>query len=106
VSTETSTAIEIIGVQSELLTDVGRVVLQSDIVNKERPLLISNEDSTVAIWTSETIDMSQVLNLLQKKNLKPDLTSAKSLMFKGLPIESREDVLKSIYPKDKKEDSF
>jgi hypothetical protein len=37
--------------------------------------------------------------------LNPVLTSAKSLKFKKLPIESRDDVLKSISPKSKKESS-
>ncbi|MGD9394916.1 MAG: hypothetical protein PVJ05_00635 [Candidatus Thorarchaeota archaeon] len=105
VSTETSTTIEIAGVQSELLTDVGRVALQSGIVNQERPLLISSDDSTVAIWTAENIDMNQVLRSLQKKNLNPLLTSTKSIKFDGLPLESRDEILKSIIPKSKKGDS-
>jgi hypothetical protein len=102
VSTETSTTIEIAGVQSELLTDVGRVALQSGIVNQERPLLISSDNSTVAIWTAENIDMNQVLRSLQKKNLNPILTSTKSIKFDGLPLESRDEILKSIKPKSKK----
>lgn len=105
VSTETSTTIEIAGVQGELLTDVGRIALQSGIANQDRPLLISNDDSTVAIWTAESIDMNHVFYTLQRKKLNPILTSAKSLMFKGLLPESREDVLKSISPKAKKEGS-
>jgi hypothetical protein len=102
VSTETSTTIEIAGVQSELLTDVGRIALQSGIVNQERPLLISSDDSTVAIWTAENIDMNQVLHSLKKKNLNPILTSTKSLKFDGLSLKSRDEILKSISPKSKK----
>lgn len=105
VSTETSTSIEIAGVQGELLTDVGRIALQSGIANQERPLLISSDESTVVIWTTDSIDINHVLHVLQKKNLNPDLTSTKSLRFKGLPIESREDILKSISTKAKKERS-
>ena len=105
VSTETSTTIEIAGIQGEILTDVGRIALQSDIVNQERPLLISSDASTVAIWTAENIDMNHVLRYLQKKNLNPMLTSAKSLKFDGLPLESRDEVIKSIKPKSKRGDS-
>ena len=104
-STDTSTSIEITGIQGELLTDVGRIALQSGIVNQERPLLISSDESTVVIWTTDSIDINQALTALQKKNLNPVLTSARSLRFNGLPVESREDVLKSISPKDKKEGS-
>ncbi len=102
VSTETSTSIEIAGVQGELLTDVGRIALESGIANQERPLLISSDDSTVAIWTTDSIVMNNVLLNLQKENLYPTPTSTKSLKFKGLPEESREDVFKSIGFKTKK----
>ncbi len=98
-STEAGASIEITGIQSNLLTDVGRIALQTGIANQERPLLISNDESTLAIWASEKAEMNQVLHFVQKKNLNPVLTSAKSLMFKRLSAESREDVLKSINPK-------
>jgi len=103
VSTETSTSIELPGVSGDLLTDVGRIALQSDIANQERPLLINSDDSTVVIWTIDDIDTNHVLYDLQKKNLNPVLTSAKSLKFKELPRELREDILKSLDSKPKKE---
>ena len=56
-STETGTSIEVAGVQSELLTDVGRVTLQSGIANQERPLLINSDESTDAIWADENLDV-------------------------------------------------
>lgn len=103
-STETSTSIETAGVQSEILTDVGRIALESGIVDEECPLLISNDNSSVIIWTAEEIDMSKVLLLVRKKSLNPILTSPKSLMFKELSAESRDDILSLISPKTSKED--
>ncbi|MFX1559102.1 MAG: hypothetical protein ACFFBL_00815 [Promethearchaeota archaeon] len=105
VSTETNTTIEIAGVQGELLTDVGRIALQSGIVNQDRPLLINSDDSTIVIWTTEKIDIHQVLHVLQRKKLNPILTSTKSLKFKGLSLELRNDVFSSINSKAKKEGS-
>jgi hypothetical protein len=105
VSTETSTSIEIAGVQGELLTDVGRIALQSGIANQERPLLITSDDSTVVIWTDEGIEMKHVFQVLQKKNLNPVLTSTKSLKFEGLLPESMENILKTASPKAKKRGS-
>jgi single-stranded-DNA-specific exonuclease len=102
VSTETSTIIEIAGVQGEILTDVGRVALQSGLANQERPLLVVGDKSTIVTWTSESINTNQVLQVLQQKNLDPVLTSAKSIKFEDLPIESREDVLASITTNSKK----
>jgi hypothetical protein len=105
VSTEISTSIDLPGVSSELLTDVGRVALETGIVNKERPLLINNNDSIAVIWMAENVKMNYVLTALQKKKLNPVLTSAKSLMFKELPLESRDELLKLIHPKVKKGES-
>jgi hypothetical protein len=105
VSTETSTSIEIAGVQGELLTDVGRIALQSGIVDPKRPLIITSDDSTVITWTDDSTEITNVLQVLQKMNLNPEPTSAKSLRIDGLPTESREDVLKLIGPKTKKEKS-
>ncbi|MFW9832489.1 MAG: hypothetical protein ACFFEK_00695 [Candidatus Thorarchaeota archaeon] len=102
VSTETSTIIEIAGVQGEILTDVSRVALQSGLANQERPLLVVGDKSTIVTWTSESINTNQVLQVLQQKNLNPVLTSAKSIKFEGLPTESREDVLASIVTNSKK----
>ena len=102
VSTETSTTIEIAGVQGELLTDVGRIALQSGLVNQDRPLLITSDEASVAIWTSENVDTSRVLQGFQKKNVVPELTSTKSIKFVGLPPESHDDVLASLTPTKKK----
>lgn len=103
ISTETSTSIEVAGVQSEILTDVGRVTLQSGIANQERPLLISSDESTVAIWTDENIDTKAVLQTLRNQGLDPILTSTKSLLFMKLPKESRADVLETLGSATEKE---
>jgi hypothetical protein len=102
VSTETSTTIEIAGVQGELLTDVGRIALESGLASQNRPLLITSDETSVAIWTSEDVDTNHVLQDFQKKNLNPELTSAKSIRFVGLPTESHDDVLASLTPTKKK----
>jgi hypothetical protein len=102
VSTETSTTIEITGVQGELLTDVGRIALQSGLANQNRPLLIYSDESSVVIWTSDDVDTNSVLLNFQQKNLNPVLTSTKSVRLVGLPKESHEDVLETIVPKKKK----
>jgi hypothetical protein len=102
VSTETSTTIEITGVQGELLTDVGRIALQSGLANQNRPLLIYSDESSVVIWTSDDVDTNNVLLNFQQKNLNPVLTSTKSVRLVGLPKESHEDVLETIVPKKKK----
>jgi hypothetical protein len=105
VSTETSTSIEIAGVQGELLTDVGRIALQSGLVNQDRPLFITSDDSAVVIWVDERIELKQVIQVLQKKSLNPEPTSTKSLKFKGLLPESMEYILESLSPKSKKRGS-
>jgi len=99
VSTETITSIEIPAVPDKLLTDVGRVALQSGIVSHDRPLLISSDDSTVITWTTDEIDMKRVFFALEELGLNPISTSIKSIMFKAIPLESREDLLQYLISK-------
>lgn len=99
VSTETSTSIEIPAIPDKLLTDVGRVALQSGIVSRNRPLLISSDDSTVITWMTDEIDMKQALFGLEEMNLNPIPTSTKSIMFRTVPPESREDLFQSLKSK-------
>jgi hypothetical protein len=95
-STETGTSIEVAGVQSELLTDVGRLTLQTGIANQERPLLINNDESTVVIWADENMDTKALLQTMQNRGLNPTMTSTKSFLFKGLSKELRGAVLESL----------
>ncbi len=95
-SNEASTSIELVGVRDELLTDVGRVVLQSEIVNPDRPLAITNEGSSVIIWTYKNVDVNQIIRMLEKQNLSPIATSSQSLKFEGITQELKMEILKMV----------
>jgi hypothetical protein len=95
-SSEASTSIELAGVRDELLTDVGRVVLQSEIVNPDRPLAITNEESSVIIWTYKNVDVNQIIKMLEKQNLSPIATSSQSLKFEGITQELKMETLKLV----------
>jgi len=95
-SSEASTSIELAGVRDELLTDVGRVVLQSEIVSSERPLAISNEDSSVIIWTYNNVNVNQIIHILEKQNLSPVTTSTQSIKFEEMTLELKMEILKRV----------
>jgi hypothetical protein len=101
-SSEVSTSIELSGVRAELLTDIGRVALQSEIVNPERPLVISNEDSSLILWTYMNVDVTQILPVLYKQNMHPVTTSTQSIMLKGVSPESLTETLKLVKDLSKK----
>ena len=96
VSTEAGTAIEISSIKDELMTDVGRIALQTGIVDQDRPLIISNDTSSIVTWTAKNVDMNHVLTLLLEKNLEPITTSSKSIKLKELAQGLRIDVLESV----------
>jgi RecJ-like exonuclease len=95
-SSEASTSIELAGIRNELLTDIGRVTLQSEIVSPERPLVISNEECNIIIWTYENVDVNRVLLSIDRENLSPVTTSSQSIMLKTLTSESITEILKLV----------
>ncbi|TET09494.1 MAG: hypothetical protein E3J86_08245 [Candidatus Thorarchaeota archaeon] len=95
-SSQASTSIELAGVRDELLTDVGRVILQSEIITSERPLAINNEKSSIIIWTYKNVNVNQIIHVLEKRNLSPVTTSSQSLKFEGMTPEVKMEILKMV----------
>jgi hypothetical protein len=96
VSSEASTSIELAGVRNELLTDIGRIALQSEIVNPKRPLVISNEESSIIIWTYGNVNVNQILPVIAKQNLNPSTTSTQSIKLDSVVSDSVTEVLKVV----------
>jgi hypothetical protein len=95
-SSEVSTSIELTGVRAELLTDIGRVALQSELANPERPLIIYNEESSIIIWSYTNVNVNHILPVLLKQNMHPVTTSTQSVMLKGVSPESMTESLKLV----------
>ncbi|MFW9868076.1 MAG: hypothetical protein ACFFFO_00215 [Candidatus Thorarchaeota archaeon] len=95
-SSEDSTIVDLSGTQDMLLTDVGRIILQNEIVNPERPLAISNEKSSVIIWTYRNVNANHILQSVENLKLTSTATSTQSVKFEGMSSEERMKVLKLI----------
>jgi hypothetical protein len=95
-SSEVSTSIELTGVRAELLTDIGRVALQSELANPERPLIIYNEESSIIIWSYTNVNVNHILPVLLNQNMHPVTTSTQSVMLKGVSPESMTESLKLV----------
>jgi len=95
-SSEASTLVELTGIRDELLTDIGRVALQSEIVSPERPLVISNEDFSIITWTYKNVDVNRVLLAIDRENLSPVTTSSQSIILKSVSSESLTEILKLV----------
>jgi hypothetical protein len=102
VSSETGTSIELPGVREELLTDIGRVVFQNELVNTERPLAISNEESSVITWIFKNVDLNQIIRIIQEQNMSPLTTSERSLKFEGMTLEQITEIFNLIKDCSKK----
>jgi hypothetical protein len=95
-SSEASTSVVLTGIRDDLMTDVGRVILQSEIVNPDRPLVISNEESSIIIWTYKNVNVNQILHVIEKQNMSFVTTSAQSIKVQGVAPESIAEVLELV----------
>ncbi|MFW9792853.1 MAG: hypothetical protein ACFFEE_01020 [Candidatus Thorarchaeota archaeon] len=102
VSNEAGTSIELSGVRNEYLTDVSRVALQTELVNPERPLAISNEVSSVIIWAYKHVDANQIIREIQKFNICPIATSSQSIMFEGITPQLKTEILEIVKNRGRK----
>ncbi|MGY5863369.1 MAG: hypothetical protein RTV41_02115 [Candidatus Thorarchaeota archaeon] len=102
ISSEASTSIELTGIRDELLTDIGRVALQSDIVSPDRPLVINNEDCNIITWTYQNVDVNRVLLAIDGMNLSPVTTSSQSFILKSVSSESLTEILNLVKNLSKK----
>jgi len=61
-STTTTTTISLKGAKTEILPDVGRIALESGIVDRTRPVALDNEESFTIVWPSSELNVKEVLH--------------------------------------------
>lgn len=65
--------------QEEILSDVGRIVLESHYVDSDTLMVNSQDRSTFVIWKSGTIVLQDLFRSLLKEGIYPKATSSNSL---------------------------
>ena len=65
--------------REEVLSDVGRVVLEANYVDTDRLIVISEESSIFVIWKSGTLVLQDMFRSLLSEGILPHVTSSNSL---------------------------
>lgn len=82
-STLDATSLKINGVKNELLPDIGRIVLESGIVDKGSPVALENEDSFIVIWPARNLSLKEVYQKILNNNVELTATSSQSIRIIG-----------------------
>jgi len=63
-STTTDTTVKLTGTKTEILPDVGRIALETGIVDKARPVALDNDEAYTIVWSSPKLHSKMVLREL------------------------------------------
>lgn len=91
-------------VSDRVLTDVGRIIFELELVDtKVLQIALSNESSTEIFWRDKSIQIGQVIRRMGSTNTPITATSPRSLRFSRLPEAELADVMKKIAEKGEKD---
>ena len=94
-STTTATTVMLSGSKTEILSDVGRIALETGIVDTARPVALDNDETHTIVWPSLKLNVKMVLRELLSTGIEFLATSPQSITFKGND-EEKETVLTKI----------
>ena len=94
-STTTTTIVTLTGSKTEILPDVGRIALESGIVDSARPVALDNGDVHTIVWPSSKLNIKMVLQEFLSSSIELLATSPQSITIKG-NLEEKETALKKI----------
>ena len=82
-STTTTTTVKLAGATSEVLPDVGRIALETGIVDKVRPVALDNDEVYTIVWPSSKLDAKLVLHELLDSDVNLRDSSSQSITITG-----------------------
>jgi hypothetical protein len=82
--------------REEVLSDVGRVVLEANYVDTDRLMVISKDSSIFAIWKPGTIVLQDLFRSLLSAGILPNATSSTSLRVADTSEETRSKVASAL----------
>jgi len=103
-STTTTTTVKLAGTKSEILADVGRIALNTGIVDTSRPVALDNDESFTIVWPSSNLNIKMVHHAFLNAKIRITASSPQSITIDGTK-EEKEDALKKIVQLDKEVDS-
>ncbi|MCK5266063.1 MAG: hypothetical protein KAR03_10695 [Candidatus Thorarchaeota archaeon] len=94
-STTTTTTVTLTGSKTEILPDVGRIALESGIVDSVRPVALDNGEVYTIVWPSSKLNIKKVIREFLSSSIELLATSPQSITIKG-NLEEKETALKKI----------
>ncbi len=94
-STTTTTIVTLTGSKIEILPDVGRIALESGIVDSVRPVALDNGEVYTIVWPSSKLNIKIVIREFLSSSIELLATSPQSITIKG-NLEEKETALKKI----------
>lgn len=94
-STTTTTIVTLTGSKIEILPDVGRIALESGIVDSIRPVALDNGEVYTIVWPSSKLNIKIVIREFLSSSIELLATSPQSITIKG-NLEEKETALKKI----------
>jgi len=82
-STTTTTTVKLVGAKTEILPDVGRIALETGIVDKVRPVALDNDEAYTIVWPSSKLDAKMVLRELLHGDVNLRDSSSQSITITG-----------------------
>jgi len=82
-STTTTTIVTLTGSKAEILPDVGRIALESGIVDSVRPVALDNGEVYTIVWPSSKLNTKMVLQEILSIDTNVIATSPKSITIIG-----------------------
>ena len=99
-STTTTTTVKLVGAKTEILPDVGRIALETGIVDKVRPVALDNDEAYTIVWPSSELDSKMVLRELLDSEVNLRDSSPRSITITG-SAEVKETALEKIVQMNK-----
>jgi len=94
-STTTTTTVKLTGTKTEILPDVGRIALETGIVDKSRPVALDNDEAYTIVWPSPKLEVKMVLREFSSGDITLRDSSSKSITIIGTD-ELKETALEKI----------
>jgi hypothetical protein len=94
-STTTTTTVKLAGTKTEILPDVGRIALETGIVDKSRPVALDNDEAYTVVWPSPKLDVKMVLREFSSGDVHLRDSSSQSITITGTD-EEKETALEKI----------
>ncbi|MHA1934502.1 MAG: hypothetical protein ACW97A_04410 [Candidatus Thorarchaeota archaeon] len=79
------------GTTNRALNDIGRILFELDLINREKILVLATDTDVGIIWTSER-SLFTVLTALRKKGFSPLSTSQQSVLVSDTSQENVEEI--------------